>query len=209
MTWATWLAYASLCLMFAVSPGPAVILTMSQAMAWGFRAGMAVTGGVQVGNMIYFALSALGLGAILATSETAFLIIKYAGAAYLVYLGIRTIRNAARAAEQPAGERMPLWQRPFVQGLINQLANPKSILFYSALFPQFVDYQAGNLVTQLLILASTGVIVEVPILAFYSAVAMRGGKLMGNAPLAVWRERLSGAALIGVGGALSLIKKSA
>lgn len=209
MSFTTWLAYAALYLTFAITPGPAVLLTMSQAMARGFKAGMAVTGGVQVGNMIYFALSAIGLGAVLVTSETAFLVIKYAGAAYLVFLGLRTIKNAARAAADTHAERVSLWRHPFSQGLINQLANPKSILFYSALFPQFVDYRAGDLPLQLLILAATGVIIEVPILAAYSITAVQGRKLMATGPMAVWRERLSGAALIGVGGALSLVKKAA
>src|SRR5690349_14308430 len=99
MTLELWLAYLAMCFLFAVTPGPAVILTASQAMVRGFAAGFGVVLGTQAGNLIYFVISAAGLGAILVTSETAFMAVKYAGAAYLVFLGLRTIRNAPRALE--------------------------------------------------------------------------------------------------------------
>src|SRR5688500_7012680 len=92
-----WLAYLAASFLFAATPGPAVILTAGQAVARGFGAGFAVILGTQLGNLIYFALSAAGLGAILATSETAFTVVKYAGALYLIFLGIQTIVRAGRA----------------------------------------------------------------------------------------------------------------
>ena len=207
MSFELWLSYAALCLIFGMSPGPAVILTMSQAMARGFRAGVGVIAGIQIGNIIYFTLSAAGLGAVLATSETAFLIIKYAGALYLIYLGLRTIANAAAA--ESTGPPPPIWRGSFSQGLVNQLANPKAILFYTALFPQFVDYQSGNLLLQLVILAATDIVIEVPVLLVYSALAARGGRWMSGGRKAVWRERICGSALVAVGGALSLVKRGA
>jgi homoserine/homoserine lactone efflux protein len=169
---------------------------------------MGVAFGIQVGNFIYFCVSAMGLGAILATSEVAFLTIKYAGAAYLVYIGVRTIVNARENSEQRKPERLPLWRRSFVQGLVNQLGNPKSILFYGALFPQFVDYHSSHLALELSILFATGAIIEMPILAIYSATAARGGKLLPGGRLGLWRERVSGAVLIAVGSALSLVKRA-
>ena len=78
-----WLAYVAMCFLFAVTPGPAVLLTAGQAIARGFSAGFAVVLGTQLGNLVYFVLSAAGLGAILIASETAFTVVKYAGAAYL------------------------------------------------------------------------------------------------------------------------------
>lgn len=140
-----WLAYVALCFLFAVTPGPAVILTSGQAVARGFRAGFGVVLGTQLGNLVYFFLSAAGLGAILVTSEAAFTIIKYAGAAYLIFLGVHTIRHARKTAEAAADAPLPLWSHPFMQGLLNQLANPKSILFWGALFPQFVDFRGGDI----------------------------------------------------------------
>ncbi|MBA3677719.1 MAG: LysE family translocator [Sphingosinicella sp.] len=203
-----WLAYVAICFLFAATPGPAVILTAGQAIARGFKAGFGVILGTQLGNLVYFTLSAAGLGAILATSETAFLTIKYAGAFYLIYLGIRTIINARKALEPVTDQKVPVWSHPFMQGLLNQLANPKSILFWGAMFPQFVDYRAENLLPQFAILAVTGITADIIILSSYAGLAARGGKFMASGPLAVWRERLSGGALIVVGGALSLMKRT-
>lgn len=204
-----WLAYVALCFLFAATPGPAVLLTTGQAIARGFGAGFGVILGTQAGNLIYFVISAAGLGAVLVASETAFSVIKYAGAAYLIYLGIRTIRNARKAANPETATKTPVWSHPFMQGLLNQLANPKSILFWGALFPQFVNFRADNLILQLAILAVTGIIADIIVLSIYAWVAERGGRFMAEGPLAVWRERISGAALVVVGGALSLVKRTA
>lgn len=209
MTLELWLAYVAICFLFAATPGPAVILTAGQAIARGFGAGFGVILGTQLGNLVYFTLSAAGLGAILIASETAFLAIKYAGALYLIYLGLRTIIKAKNALLPDTQERVPVWRHPFMQGLLNQLANPKSILFWGAMFPQFVDFRAESLVPQFAILAVTGISADIIVLSTYAAVAARGGRLMASGPLAVWRERLSGAALIIVGGALSLMKRTA
>lgn len=203
-----WLAYVLICFLFAVTPGPAVLLTAGQAVARGFSAGFAVVLGTQLGNLVYFILSAAGLGAILVTSETAFMVIKYAGAAYLIWLGIRTLRHAREALTPSEAKRVPVWRHPFTQGLLNQLANPKSILFWGAMFPQFVDYRADNVVLQFAILAGTGIVADIIVLSAYAAAAARGGRFLASGPAAVWRERLSGAALIVVGGALSLVKRT-
>ena len=201
-----WLAYLVACLLFAVTPGPAVLLTAGQAISRGFGAGFAVVLGTQLGNLVYFLVSAAGIGAILVTSETAFRIVKYAGAAYLIWLGVGAVRRAGAARSPKPSARVPLWQHPFMQGLVNQLANPKSILFWGALFPQFVDYEAGNLVVQFAILAGTAVAADILVLSAYGLAAACGGRFLAAGPAAVWRERISGAALILVGGALSLVE---
>ena len=208
MPFELWMTYAVLCVMFALTPGPAVLLTAGQAIARGFGAGFAVVLGTQLGNLVYFIISAAGLGAILMASELAFSIVKYAGAAYLIYLGIHTILNARKAAEPAEADNMPLWSHPFMQGLLNQLANPKSILFWGALFPQFVDYHGSDLLIQFAVLAVTAVIADIVILSAYGAVAARGGRFLARGARAVWRERLSGGALVAVGGALSLVKRT-
>ena len=208
MTLELWLAYVIVCFLFAVTPGPAVLLTASQAIARGFGAGFAVVLGTQLGNLIYFIVSAAGLGAILMASETAFLIVKYAGAAYLIFLGVRTIRNARRALEPAEEKKVPAWRHPFTLGLLNQLANPKSVLFWGALFPQFVDFQSDNLWIQFAILAVTGIVADIIVLSTYAAAATRGRSLLATGMRAVWRERISGGALVIVGGALSLVKHS-
>ena len=201
-----WLAYLVACFLFAVTPGPAVLLTAGQAISRGFGAGFAVVLGTQLGNLAYFVVSAAGVGAILVTSETAFMVVKYAGAAYLIWLGVRTIIHAQGALNPAAPTRVPIWQHPFVQGLVNQLANPKSILFWGALFPQFVDFRADDqaIVLRFAILAATGIAADIIVLSTYGAIAARGGRFLASGPAAVWRERIAGVALIIVGGALSL-----
>ena len=201
-----WFAYVAICFLFAATPGPAVLLTAGQAIARGFGAGFAVILGTQLGNLVYFIISAAGLGAILIASETAFMIVKYAGAVYLIFLGLRAILNARKAAEPVKAERAPVWRHPFTQGLVNQFANPKSVLFWGALFPQFVDFQAANLWTQFAILAVTGIVADIVILSIYAAAAARGRRFLSSGARAVWRERISGAALVVVGGALSLVR---
>lgn len=209
MNFELWLTYAGLCILFAATPGPAVILASGQSMARGFRAGIGVILGTQLGNLVYFVLSAAGLGAVLMASETAFLTLKYAGAAYLIYLGGRAIFHARAAANAPDQDNVPIWRHPFMQGLFNQLANPKSVLFWGAMFPQFVDFRGEDLVLQFSVLAATCIILDGVVLAAYAGAAARGGRAMASGPLAIWRERISGAALITVGGALSLVKKTA
>lgn len=201
-----WLAYLLFCFLFAITPGPAVLLTAGQAIARGFGAGFAVILGTQLGNFLYFLLSAAGVGAVLATSETAFFVLKYAGALYLVWLGVRTIVRAPRALRPDEEKRVPLWSHPFVQGLANQLANPKSILFWGALFPQFVDFRTDDeaIALRFAILAATGIAADIIILSGYGLIAARGGRFLATGPAALWRERISGAALILVGAALSL-----
>lgn len=205
MTFALWLAFAATQTLFALTPGPAVLLVSSQAMAGGFRAGFAAALGVQAGNGVYFLLSVAGLGAVLAASETFFTGVKWAGAAYLVWMGVRTVLTARAAPPARPGDT-PVWSRPFVQGLVKQLANPKSVLFFGSLLPQFVTPGRTTL-ADLLLLGATCAVIEIPILAAYAAVSARGGALFARPGQIVWRERLSGVALIAVGGLLATMRR--
>lgn len=204
MTFDRWLAYVAVLAVVCIAPGPAVILTSAQAAARGVRSSLAIIAGVQAGNTIYFLLSALGLGAIIAASETAFLLIKYVGGAYLVFLGVRALLSHSAAADGHRTQQR--WRRVFLHGFASQLANPKSVLFYVALLPQFI-VPGPDLTGQLLILGVTDVVVEVPILAVYAALAARGGALVAGRGSA-WRERLTGSALIAAGTAVLLTRRS-
>lgn len=203
MTVELWLAYLAILFVVCITPGPAVILTGAQAASSGFRSSIPVIAGIQAGNLLYFLLSALGLGAIIAASETAFLLIKYVGGAYLLFLGIRALRSRPVAV---GAKTVPTrLQDAFLHGFASQLANPKSVLFYAALLPQFLVPGPG-LAQQLIILAATGVLVEVPILATYAALAARSGAFfLGRA--SAWRERLTGSALIVAGTAVLLTRR--
>jgi homoserine/homoserine lactone efflux protein len=166
---------------------------------------LAAAVGVQAGNSIYFLLSAVGLGAILGASETLFLAVKYVGAVYLIYLAGRTLGNAARAAEIGPAPAAASLTRPFWQAVLTQLANPKSVLTFGALMPQFID-PTGNLVLQYAVLAAVCVISEIPVLAVYGWLAAQGRRAFAGAWLGLWRERISGALLIAVGASLAAIR---
>jgi homoserine/homoserine lactone efflux protein len=204
--WAVYLAFFGTLFLFAITPGPAVLLTVAHGMKSGWGASLKAALGVQAGNGVYFLLSALGLGAILSTSEALFHAVKWIGAAYLIWLGIRTIRSAGQAALQVEGARLPLLARPFQQAMMTQLANPKSVIFFGALMPQFVQPDQ-NLVVQYAAFAAICFFAEMPVLALYGWLAARGRVLFSTPQRAVWRERFSGAALVGVGAALAAIRR--
>jgi homoserine/homoserine lactone efflux protein len=192
-----WAAYALILFLFSITPGPAVILASTRGAARGVASGMAVVVGIMLGNMAYMILSAAGLGAILLRSETLFLAIKYAGAAYLVFMGVQTLRGAWRG-DEPESAPPKLWSRPIWHGVSNQLANPKAILFYTAILPQFVDPASPSFVTTVLILMATEWLVEVPVLAAYVALAANARRLACRRPSKAPRIA-SGLALVGVG----------
>jgi len=207
MHWEVFVAFAATQLLFAFSPGPAVLLTVSHGMRGGWGDSLKVALGVQAGNGVYFVLSALGLGALLQASETLFHTVKWVGAAYLVWLGIKTIRNAAQSAQAGPVATPSLGQRPFVQAVLTQLANPKSVLFFGALMPQFVDPN-GPLLLQYLIFGAICFLAEMPVLAGYGWLAAQGRRLNRHPRVALWRERVSGGLLIGVGASLAMIRRA-
>lgn len=208
MHWEVFAAFAATQLLFAFSPGPAVLLTVSHGMRGGWGDSLKVALGVQAGNGVYFVLSALGLGALLHASEALFHAVKWAGAAYLVWLGLRTIRHARRNAAADGAGAVATGPRPFVQALLTQLANPKSVLFFGALMPQFID-PAGPLLAQYALFGAICFVTEMPVLAGYGWVAAQGRRFAASERVAVWRDRVSGGLLMGVGASLAAIRRAA
>jgi len=137
-----WLLFCSVALLVTFSPGPAVLLAISNAIAVGPRRAMISSMGNGFGLFIISGVAMAGMGVVLATSATAFMLLKLAGALYLVYLGIKQWRSkasivAAAPVVQGAANPNSFWKL-FRQGLTVALTNPKAILFFSALFPQFI-----------------------------------------------------------------------
>jgi len=152
------LAFVLASVILAIVPGPAVIYLMTQTLSRGRRAGLASVAGVALGNLMNAAVASFGLAAILATSATAFSVVKLAGAAYLVWLGIKALRGrpgavpqATRAALRPA--------QLFRDAVVVAFLNPKTALFFAALLPQFVDASAGAPLRQNLVFGSVFVAV--------------------------------------------------
>jgi threonine/homoserine/homoserine lactone efflux protein len=135
-------------LVLAVTPGPGVIYLVTRTLAGGRRAGLASLGGVALGNLGNAALASLGLAAVLAVSAQAFTAVKLAGAAYLLYLGVRELRRARSAQGGPPPPTVR-GLRVFRDGFLVALLNPKTAIFFGAFLPQFVDPTRSPLVQSL------------------------------------------------------------
>ena len=152
----TLLAFTLAGVVLVVIPGPSVLFIVGRALAHGRRAAFASVAGNTTGAALVVVVVALGLGAVLAESAAVYTTVKLLGAAYLVYLGVQTFRHrgdltAALAAGAPASAP-PADRRVFLQGLVVGVTNPKVLVFFAAVLPQFVDRAAGDVPTQMLVL---------------------------------------------------------
>jgi threonine/homoserine/homoserine lactone efflux protein len=192
--------------LLSLTPGPAVLLVIGQGMRHGFSSSVKGSLGILTGNAIYFALSAFGLGAVLLASATMFTIIKYAGVAYLVYVGVQMILTRSEPEDENLDrELLPKKSfKHFAQGLITQLSNPKAIVFFTALLPQFVTPAKGNVTAQFLTLGVVSIAIELPILLLYGWLAERGQRLMPKTWVTL-PDRVGGAFLVATGITLALI----
>jgi homoserine/homoserine lactone efflux protein len=176
MTFKTWLLFLVMETALSLSPGPAVFYTVSQGVRGALKRTLPAAAGILTANGIYFALSATSLGAIIAASARFFTIAKWVGAAYLIYLGLKALYSASSMHSvalgdnpaQPGGDLRGV----YFGGLTLQLANPKALLFFLALLPQFID-PASAVVPQMLILAATSMVPEFCILTGYGWLAHR------------------------------------
>jgi homoserine/homoserine lactone efflux protein len=204
----TWLLFLLMETALSLSPGPAVFYTVSQGARGGLKRALPAALGILSANAIYFALSATSLGALIAASARFFTVAKWAGAAYLVYLGIRALASAGHSqsvalnggAAQAAVPDFSDRRRVYLGALTLQLANPKALLFFLALLPQFIDLKFA-VVPQMLILAATSMIPEFFILMGYGWLAHRA--VRASARFGVtggmnrWLARIEGAGLLG------------
>ncbi|MGH1540144.1 MAG: LysE family translocator [Arenicella sp.] len=138
-----------------LSPGPGVILTLSNAIRFGVSGSIMGIIGIAVGTFIVAAISATSLGVILATSTIAFTIMKFIGAAYLIYLGIKLWNAPTNKIQLDDSKHTLPWQRQFFEGLILQVTNPKAVFFFMSIFPQFVNYSNENPAHQFITLVIT------------------------------------------------------
>lgn len=151
-------------------PGPAVLYIITRSVNQGRRAGLASAAGIATGGLVHVAGAALGLSALLASSAAAFSLVKYAGAAYLVYLGVRTLLSAPSTLETLVPQRSAI-HRLYTQGIVVQAFNPKVALFFLAFLPQFIDPHRGSVVAQSLILGAMFVLVGLCTDSTYALVA--------------------------------------
>lgn len=205
MTWQTWAIFMVTEFVLSLTPGPAVLFVVAQGLRSGGRRSLAANLGILAANAFYFLLSAAGLGAALLTSHGLFLAIRYAGAAYLIFLGISTILGKGMALEaatgDAAGERGGA--RLFARGFLLQAANPKALLFFTALLPQFIRPDRP-VAPQVAILGVSSVLAEFCVLAGYGFFAGRLSLLAREPRFLVATNRIAGGLLVGAGAGLAL-----
>lgn len=182
-----------------VIPGPSVLYIVARSIHQGRRAGVVSAMGVEVGSLVHVTAAAIGLSAILVSSAVAFSIVKFAGAAYLIYLGIRTLLTRENHRAALAVEPMRL-RRVFAQGVIVNVLNPKVALFFFAFLPQFIDPARGNVAVQTLVLGALFVPIGFVIDSSYVLTAgVIGGWLRGNVRFPRAQRFVTGGVYLGLG----------
>lgn len=205
MDFSSWIVFVLIETALCLTPGPAVLYVFSVGARHGARTSLLANAGVVTGNSVYFVLSAVGLGAILLTSHTVFLVIKWLGVAYLMWLGLQLLLASKKV--QPSALGPPPAVRIFRGGMILQLANPKSLIFFGAILPQFVD-PAGTIWLQFLILGVTSQVIEAVVLGTYGVTADRSAALLRTPQFVRWVERVSGGMLVVMGAGLATLKRT-
>jgi threonine/homoserine/homoserine lactone efflux protein len=193
---ATLLLFAGASLALLAVPGPAVVYVVARSLDQGRRAGLVSVLGVETGTFAYALAAAIGLTGLIAASEVGFSIVRYAGAAYLIWLGIRRLRERGAPAEEPAAPR----SRLYLKGLLVQLLNPKIAVFFLAFLPQFVDPDRGAAALQILLLGTLFTLLAVLSDGAYALLAgTLGRRLRGDRRLARRLATVSGGVYIALG----------
>jgi homoserine/homoserine lactone efflux protein len=203
-----WITYLVATLLLSVSPGPGVFSSISSGLHHGFRLGVWNGVGMQAANVLLVAIVSLGLGAVLLASETLFNIVKWAGVVYLVYLGIATWRAPVRGFEEDRDDEETTARGIFMRGFWVNATNPKGIIFFAAILPQFIDVAQPQL-TQYAILAATTFVVDLAVMMAYTALAAKVMRAMRDPARLRWVNRGLGGMFIAAGVALAGFRRSA
>ena len=190
--------FLSAAAILALTPGPGILYVLGRTLHGGRRDGVLSALGTLVGGSVHVLAAGLGLSAILMTSATAFQIVRYAGAAYLIYMGISMIRKRrAIGNTQTAGQSS---RQNFLQGIATEVLNPKTALFFLSFIPQFVSPARGHLILQFLILGAISVVLNTTAdLVVVGCAALIAQRLSQNLKLIERQRTASGVGMIGLG----------
>jgi len=192
------LVFLGAALVLAITPGPGIFYVLARSLRGGRREGVLSAAGTFLGGLVHVVAAAFGLSAILAASAIAFETVRYAGAAYLIYLGYRMIRNRHQEAfdlDQAEASR-----GTFVQGVTTEVLNPKTALFFLSFIPQFVSVQQGHVAVQFLLLGSISVTLNTCADLLVARFAgPLGARMRRSAKLRSRQRSASGVAMIGLG----------
>lgn len=198
-------AYGAACIVVVIVPGPSVTVIIANSLANGSRAGLLNVAGTQAGLIVYIAVLAAGLASVVEIMSVWFDWLRLAGAAYLVWLGVKLIRSDG-SLDDEAATSAPRGGF-FMQGFWVILTNPKALLFFGAFIPQFID-PSGDYLRQLMLLGATFMVVATVLDGSYALLAGRAGSLLSRQRVRLV-ERVSGSLLIAGGVWLALTRRSA
>jgi homoserine/homoserine lactone efflux protein len=208
-----WMAYFVASWAIALSPGSGAVLSMTHGLAYGVKKSSATIAGLQLGLSVILLVAGVGVGALLLASATAFTVVKFAGAGYLIWLGLRQWRSrdgvvpeSGEAAPVRSGE--PSARERFTIGFFTNVTNPKGIVFMVAVLPQFIDPQRV-LWLQLLILLLTTIAVDLVVMHGYAFLASRAQRWLATARARRAQNRVFGGVLMAMGASLLLVKRAA
>ena len=202
----TLLAFTVAMILLAVSPGPGFLMVVARALSGGFAAGLAAIAGLVLGDLVFLVLAVLGMSTLAAVMGEFFLAVKILGAAYLIWLGVKTWRSEPRlpameSAADAKATKLP-HHRSATLGFFVTLGNPKAILFYSALLPTFVD--VGSLTApDVALLSGIVTLVLFAVLSVYAFLAARAGRVVRSERALRWLNRATGGLLVTAGVAVA------
>jgi threonine/homoserine/homoserine lactone efflux protein len=197
--WSTLSLFITATLVLVFMPGPNTLYIIARSVQQGRIAGLVSSLGVHVGSLFHIAAAALGVSALLLSSAMAFSAVKYAGAAYLIFLGVKTLLTRENLTEKKTVEDVSLI-RAFYQGVLVNLLNPKAALFFYAFLPQFVDAGRGSITAQIMLLGSIVMILGALSNLIYALIAGGAGDLLrGNLKLLRAQRYFAGSVYIGLG----------
>ena len=194
-------------LLLAIAPGPGMLYVLARSLAGGKREGALSAAGTFLGGMVHVLAAALGVSVILAKSAVAFATVKYVGAAYLCFLGVRMILDARREGAVPTLEMKPV-RNPLWQGMATEVLNPKTALFFLSFIPQFVDRTGGHVFAQFVALGTLSVTLNTTADLLVIALAgPLGEKIRSSATFRRRQRTVTGAIMIGLGTYLATSEK--
>ena len=204
---ATLLVFGAAALALIVVPGPAVLYIVSQSIDRGRLAGFVSALGIAVGALVHVGAAAIGLSSIMVSSASAFNAVKYAGAAYLICMGLWTIfrRRDDQQVNAPSERRL---RRRFGQGVVVNVLNPKTALFFFAFLPQFVDPEKGAAALQIAVLGLVFVVIAVVSDSLWAlAAGTASERLRGNRRFLAVQRYVSGSVFVGLGALTAVAKR--
>ena len=199
MSLESWLAYTLVTATFLLIPGPTLLLVISYSLFRGRSTISALVFGVGLGDLTAIGFSLLGVGMLLQSVSTAFYFLKWLGAAYLIWLGIKMWRSASQPVEISEQAKNRDWWEIFRNAYVTTALNPKSIVFFLAFMPQFMEPDLP-FISQALVLGGTFFVLAIMSVVSYALVASYAGQQLSLPSFRRWTQRLGGGLLIGAGG---------